>query len=157
SVLTGETPEMDIAGLVDQLAGRIGHDALFKSTLVESDVPERAVVRTGPLSEATGWPTWKRPARLLVRPEPLFGVIALLPDHPPRRFGWRGQMHEVIAGDGPERIYGEWWVRDGEVWAVRDYYRVEDCEGRRFWLFRRGDGIEGETGDCSWWMHGAFG
>lgn len=157
SVLTGETPEMDIAGLVDQLAGRIGQDALFKSTLVESDVPERAVVRTGPLSEATGWPIWKRPARLLVRPEPLFGVIALLPDHPPRRFGWRGQMHEVIAGDGPERIYGEWWVRDGEVWAVRDYYRVEDCEGRRFWLFRRGDGIEGETGDCSWWMHGAFG
>ncbi|ROT97436.1 DNA polymerase Y family protein [Altererythrobacter sp. FM1] len=157
SVLTGETPEMDIAGLVDRLAGRIGHDALFKSTLVESDVPERAVVRTGPLSEATGWPTWKRPARLLARPEPLFGVIALLPDHPPRRFGWRGQMHDVIAGDGPERIYGEWWVRDGEVWAVRDYYRVEDCEGRRFWLFRRGDGVEVETGDRSWWMHGAFG
>ncbi len=157
SVLMGKEPAADAAGLVDRLAGRIGSHALFKSTFVESDVPERATVRVGPLAKAIGWPVWKRPAKLLPRPEPLFGVLALLPDHPPKRFGWRGQMHEVIAGDGPERIYGEWWVRDGEVWAVRDYYRVEDREGRRFWLFRRGDGVEPETGDRSWWMHGAFG
>lgn len=157
SALTGDAPSADVAGLVDRLAGRIGHDAIFKSSLVESDVPERAVTRTEPLAPATGWPAWKRPARLLPRPEPLFGVIALLPDHPPRRFGWRSEMHDVVAGDGPERIHGEWWVREGEVWAVRDYYRVEDREGRRFWLFRRGDGVETKTGDRSWWMHGAFG
>ena len=63
----------------------------------------------------------------------------------------------MVAGDGPERIHGEWWRRDGEVWAVRDYYRVEDEAGGRFWLFRRGDGVDQDTGDLSWWMHGLFG
>lgn len=109
------------------------------------------------MSVVAGWPAWRRPARLLRRPEPLSNVIALLPDSPPRRFSWRGEVHEVVAGDGPERIYGEWWVRDGEVWAVRDYFRVEDRSGGRFWVFRRGDGVEGNTGDLSWWVHGAFG
>jgi len=157
SLLVDEAPETEVTGLIDRLASRIGQDGLFKITIFESDVPERAVMKTGPLSQTKGWPVWKRPALLLSRPEPLFGVISLLPDHPPRRFGWRGDMYDVVAGDGPERIHGEWWVRDGEVWAVRDYYRVEDREGRRFWLFRRGDGVEAETGDRSWWMHGAFG
>jgi len=157
SVLGSEGHDGDIALLVDQLAGRIGHRSLFKASAVESDVPERAVVQVAALAQPIGWPAWKRPARLLPRPEPLANVIALLPDHPPRRFAWRGQMHDVVAGDGPERIHGEWWVRSGEVWAVRDYFRVEDREGRRFWLFRRGDGVEAETGDLSWWMHGAFG
>lgn len=155
--LAGDDRPADIAPLVDQLAGRIGHRALFRAAPVESDVPERAVTAVAALATPSGWPAWARPARLLRRPEPLSGVVALLPDHPPRRFAWRGQVHDVVAGDGPERIHGEWWVRDGEVWAVRDYYRVEDQEGRRFWLFRRGDGVEPETGDLSWWMHGAFG
>ncbi|QDZ08127.1 DNA polymerase Y family protein [Sphingomonas panacisoli] len=148
---------IDLATLVDQLAGRVGHRALFRAAPVESDVPERAVMAVPALDEPLAWPAWKRPARLLARPEPLSSVIALLPDQPPRRFAWRGETHDVVAGDGPERIHGEWWRRDGEVWAVRDYYRVEDRDGRRFWLFRRGDGVEPATGDLSWWMHGAFG
>jgi len=157
SSLAGDDRPADIAPLIDRLAGRIGHGALFRAAPVESDVPERAVTRVAALAAPSGWPAWKRPARLLARPEPLSGVVALLPDHPPRRFAWRGQVHDVVAGDGPERIHGEWWVRDGEIWAVRDYYRVEDREGRRFWVFRRGDGVEADTGDLSWWMHGAFG
>ncbi|QDZ06818.1 DNA polymerase Y family protein [Sphingomonas panacisoli] len=157
AMLAGEDAASDMAPLMDQLAGRIGHRALFKTSLIESDVPERAVAQVPPLSQPVGWPAWRRPARLLHRPEPLAAVIALLPDQPPRRFAWRGTVHDVVAGDGPERIHGEWWRRDGEVWAVRDYYRVEDKEGRRFWVFRRGDGVEPETGDLSWWMHGAFG
>src|SRR3546814_2977239 len=56
----------------------------------------------------TGWSAWKRPVRLLRRPERLSNVVALLPDHPPRRFVWRGQIYRVVAGDGPERIHGEW-------------------------------------------------
>ena len=40
-------------------------------------------------------------------------------------------------------------MQDGEVWAVRDY-RVDDRKGRRFWICRRGDGIDGDTGDLSW-------
>ena len=60
-------------------------------------------------------------------------------------------------GDGPERVYGEWWRKSGEADAVRDYFQVEDEEGRRFWLYRRGDGFDPRTGDLSWWLQGAFG
>ena len=147
----------DIAPLVDQLAGRAGEAALFRLEGRESDVPERAVGRAGPLAQPGGWPGWARPVRLLARPEALSGVVALLPDHPPRRFAWRGRNYRVVAGDGPERIHGEWWRRPGEMWAVRDYFKVEAEGGERFWLFRRGDAVEDNTGDLSWYMHGLFG
>ena len=147
----------DIACLVDQLGGRVGEDALFRVGAIESDVPERCFIRLGPLASTGGWPAWKRPARLLRRPEHLQNVVALLPDHPPRRFSWRGIGYRVVAGDGPERIHGEWWRKPNEMWAVRDYFRVEAEGGQRFWIFRRGDGVEAPTGDLSWYMHGLFG
>ena len=155
--LAGDTGPAELATLVDQLAGRAGPHALFTVGSVQSDVPERATMRDDPLATPPGWPGWKRPVHLLRRPEPLTNVVALLPDHPPRRFSWRGSVHAVVAGDGPERIHGEWWRRDGEVWAIRDYFRVEDDAGARFWLFRRGDGVDAATGDLSWYMHGLFG
>lgn len=154
----GDGPKApDIAFLVDQLAGRVGDAALFRIGAEESDVPERAVRRADALTDPTGWPMLKRPVRLLRRPELLANVIALLPDHPPRRFVWRGTAYGIVAGDGPERIHGEWWRNDREMWAVRDYFRVEAEGGERFWLFRRGDGVETNTGDLSWYMHGLFG
>lgn len=155
--LVDDSRSTDLAALIDRLSGRAGPNAVFTVGAVESDVPERAVRRANPLEAPRGWPSFQRPVRLLQRPEALSNVIALLPDHPPRRFMWRGATHAVVAGDGPERIYGEWWKRDGEVWAVRDYYRIEDETGRRFWLFRRGDGVDPATGDLSWYMHGVFG
>ena len=147
----------DIAPLVDQLAGRIEPDMPFRLSSHESDVPERAVRRIAPLAKPLGWPGWKRPVRLLARPELLSNVIALMPDHPPRRFTWRGASYRVVAGDGPERIHGEWWRNAHEMWAVRDYFRVEAAGGERFWLFRRGDGVDEQTGNLSWFMHGMFG
>jgi len=147
----------DIAPLVDQLAGRIEPDAPFRLSSRESDVPERAVSRTQPLARPVGWPGWKRPVRMLKKPELLSHVVALLPDHPPRRFTWRRTEYRVVAGDGPERIHGEWWRNAREMWAVRDYFRVEAAGGERFWIFRRGDGVDAPTGDLSWYMHGLFG
>ncbi len=157
SDLIADAHAPDIAPLVDQLAGRVGEHGLFRLTGHESDVPERAVRAQAPLAAPQGWPGWKRPARLLVRPERLSGVVALLPDHPPRRFTWRRQDYRIVAGDGPERIHGEWWLRRTEMWAVRDYFKVEADTGERFWIFRRGDGVEADTGDLSWYMHGVFG
>jgi protein ImuB len=157
AVLAGENLVRDPARLVDVVAGRIGARSVFRIAPVESHVPERAVTCADPVVPPGDWPVWVRPARLLPRPEPLFQVIALLPDQPPRRFEWRGKLYRVVAGDGPERIHGEWWRRDAEIWAVRDYYRVEDEAGGRYWVFRRGDGFEADTGDLSWWMHGLFG
>jgi protein ImuB len=156
AILAGEAQVRDPARLVDVVAGRIGPGSVYRVAPVESHVPERAVVRADPVDAPGVWPIWQRPVRLFARPEPLWKVIALLPDQPPRRFEWRGRAYKVVAGDGPERIHGEWWRRDAEVWAVRDYYRVEDEQGGRYWVFRRGDGMESDTGDLSWWMHGVF-
>jgi len=156
AILAGDSQVRDLSRLVDVVAGRIGPKAVFRVAPVESHVPERAVTRSDPVALPGTWPKWQRPVRLFARPEPLFQVIALLPDQPPRRFEWRGRAYKVVAGDGPERIHGEWWRRDGEVWAVRDYYRVEEEQGGRYWVFRRGDGMESDTGDLSWWMHGVF-
>lgn len=147
----------DFAPLVDALGTRAGASALFRLSSQESDVPERAMQRVAPLAAPSGWPSYKRPVRLLKRPELLSNVVALLPDHPPRRFSWRRQSYRVVAGDGPERIHGEWWRSSKEMWAVRDYFRVEAEDGARFWLFRRGDGVQATTGDLSWYMHGMFG
>lgn len=169
----------DLAPLVDAIVNRIGERRLWRARAVESDVPERSVGGTAPLEERAGeapilpaddvrrldarerdhpWhPRWPRPARLLRRPEPVDHVIAELPDAPPRRFTWRGVTHRVVRGDGPERITGEWWRRNAERESVRDYFQVEDEEGRRFWLFRRGDAQRTVTGDLSWYVHGTFG
>ncbi len=157
TALDPDARERDLAPLVDQLAGRAGETALFRLAAAESDVPERAVTRAAPLASPAGWPAWSRPVRIMARPEPLAGVVALLPDHPPRRFTWRGRTYRIVAGDGPERIHGEWWRRPREMWAVRDYFRVEVDTGERFWLFRRGDAVDEQSGDLSWFMHGVFG
>jgi protein ImuB len=91
----------------------------------------------------------------LNRPEPI-ETVALLPDQPPIFFTWRGVRRRVKRADGPERIFGEWWRGEGEHDAVRDYFQVEDDDGRRFWIFRRGDGERPATGDLRWFLHGLF-
>lgn len=169
----------DLAPLIDTLATRIGMARLWRMQPVESDVPERSAAALPPLdppereappmkaddvrqldrhAPLPPWhPDWPRPIRLLRRPERLDFVVAELPDQPPRRFTWRGERHEVVRADGPERIHGEWWKRAAETHATRDYFRVEDERGRRYWLFRQGDGERSVTGDLSWYLHGLFG
>lgn len=154
----GAEPEPDVSILVDTLANRIGADRLYRLAPVESDVPERSIRKVAPLSAPTGlgWvPEWPRPARLFSRPEPI-ETMALLPDNPPTHFTWRGVRRRIRRADGPERIFGEWGRRDAEMWAVRDYFQVEDDAGERFWLFRAGDGEDASTGSQAWFIHGRF-
>lgn len=155
SLLADASP--DIAPLVDRLANRLGEAMVYRIAPVESDVPERSVRLMPALTRITGtWPAdLPRPVRLLDPPQPV-DAMALLPDHPPVTFIWRRVRHRVRHADGPERIAGEWWKRDREWFAVRDYFRVEDEDGRRFWLFRRGNGTDTETGDMRWFLHGFF-
>jgi protein ImuB len=150
--------ETDLASVVDRLAARFGGARVFRVLPVESDVPERSVQRAAPFAAAriSAWPLGlPRPVRLLVPPQPVEAVSAL-PDHPPAAFTWRRVRHRVRRADGPERIAGEWWRRDGEWRAVRDYWAVENAAGQRFWLFRRGDGVDPATGDLAWFLHGLF-
>jgi protein ImuB len=72
-------------------------------------------------------------------------------------FTWRGVRHRVSRADGPERIFGEWWKHDAEATAVRDYFRVENDAGERFWIYRAGHGEDGATGSHRWFLHGVFG
>jgi protein ImuB len=151
----GEEP--DIAPLIDRLANRLGAQRVYRVAPVDSAVPERSVRQVQAQDQTAGvWPAdLPRPVRLLDPPQPV-EAMALLPDHPPMAFTWRRVRHRVRRADGPERIAGEWWKRGGETRSVRDYFRVEDEDGHRYWLFRRGDGENGITGDMRWFLHGFF-
>jgi len=151
-----------LATTVDRLANRLGPERVWRAAPHASHVPERAVQRVPPLLAAQpAWvadPKLPRPIRLLRRPEPI-EATAPVPDDPPIIFRWRGAPHRVRAAAGPERIAAEWWRRQPggarpETDLVRDYYRVEDTEGARFWIFRAGLYRSGET--PRWYMHGLF-
>jgi protein ImuB len=154
--LAGARPVPDFATLVDRLAARLGARRVHRLGAVESDLPERSVRAIGPLAAPAAWEQWPRPVRLLHPPEPVESIMAVLPDGAPMRFRWRGRSYRVAAADGPERLYGEWWRGEAERAAIRDYFQVEDEDGVRFWLFRRGDGEDPRTGDLSWHLHGVF-
>jgi protein ImuB len=152
-----------LAPLIDRLVNRLGEDRVWRAVPVESHVPELASGRGRALAsapEARPWDrTAPRPTRLFRRPEPVEAVMALTPDDPPTQFRWRGQLHRVRRAEGPERIGEEWWkgdIEDVETGHVRDYYRVEDDAGARFWLFRAG--LYGDPATPpKWWLHGLFG
>lgn len=152
----------DLAALVDILANRFGQRSLYRLTPQASAMPERSVA----MAPAAGAPhdvAWDdilpRPCRILHPPQHV-DVMAMLPDHPPAMFVWRGKRFKVTQADGPERLHGEWWRERGheaqQPFAVRDYYQVETETGGRYWLFRMGDGINPATGPMRWFIHGAF-
>ncbi len=128
---------------------------------VQSWLPERAVARLAPFEDKffTGRPRWPggraRPLRLFNRPEPV-EAVAPVPDDPPVLFRWHGRTYRVRAADGPERLSDEWWGPQSERGVgVRDYYTVEDEEGRRYWLYR--DGLYKPGTTPQWYLHGLFG
>jgi protein ImuB len=180
--LGGREDQADLDRLVDRLSARLGRRRVSRLVAQDSHIPELAAVAmpAQALTQAQAEPGWAafrrfradaalspRPLRLLARPEPIADVFALVPDGPPVRFRWRRALHEVVAAEGPERIEGAWWSEaDGHqrVHArfstrdARDYFRVEDKAGLRFWLFRSGlyrDMPRGLAAPC-WFLHGMY-
>lgn len=153
--------EDGLAPLVDRLTNRLGEGRVWKTAPVESHVPElsaRPAAPFGPVAAQAWNPEAPRPLRLFRQPELLEGVMALTPDDPPRQFQWRRRVHRIARAEGPERIGEEWWR--GDITAVsphhvRDYYRVEDQAGARFWVYR--EGLYEAGAPARWWMHGVFG
>ena len=127
-----------------------------------------------------------RPLFLLDPPEPI-QTLAGMPDSPPAQFSWRRVTRKIARAEGPERLSPEWWrapvpvlpepegppetedekarrIRERseargreDTSGARDYYRVEDEDGRRYWLFRQGLYDHGPPGRMpTWWLHGVF-
>jgi len=169
-----------VAPLLDRIGARFGLDALARLEPRASHIPERAsaavpIGNSGCSKEPPRAPSGgeggvsdpqnpPRPVRLFAPPEPV-EAFWVLPDDPPFRFTWRQRAHRVAQADGPERIAEEWWRPTGRSTggppvdgvgaadAIRDYYRVEDESGRRFWLFRAG--LPGDL-PPRWFIHGLF-
>src|SRR3954465_14390009 len=95
-----------------------------------------------------------RPQRLLDRPEAI-DVIYVTPEGRPRRFVWRRSVHDIARAEGPERIAPEWWRQSSSA-RLRDYYKVEDAFGRRYWIYREGLIGDGRGGLPAWFIHGLF-
>lgn len=151
-----------LSALVDRLSIRYGQERIRTLLPVNTHVPERSVRSVPALDNrrVTAWPSPPagepplRPICLFEPPQPIM-VMAEVPDAPPRRFIWRGGNHIIVRAEGPERIAAPWWQKASEGRPTRDYYRVEDEAGRRFWLFRRGL-HDREAGHPSWYLHGLF-
>ena len=151
-----------MAALVDRLGTRLGRGRIRRFVSRDTHIPEQSVLTLPAIDAASpaSWPA-TTPGEPPLRPLHLFDppqrieVIAEVPDGPPHRFRWRRTLHEVRRFEGPERIAAEWWKRGGKPGLTRDYYRVEDARGRRFWIFRHG--LYGaEQNDPAWYVHGLF-
>lgn len=159
-----------LAALIDRLQAKLGEDAVRQPVLAESWTPERSErwIRASPeaaaVSVADDDPA--RPLMLFDPPEPV-QTMAELPDGLPAQFVWRRVARKVARAEGPERLSAEWWrpaARPERAPRTRDYYRVEDQDGRRYWLFREGlygredaPPAEGEPPrEPTWWLHGVF-
>lgn len=148
--------------LADRIGARLGSSAILLPQRQMSHQPERAIslarfaqahsTPAKPVASPSQNPSSPRPIRLLTRPEPV-EAAAEIPEGPPFSFRWRRALFRVARAEGPERIAGEWWRASAP--PARDYFRVEDTEGRRYWLYREGIYGEGET-HPRWFMHGFF-
>lgn len=150
---TGGLENIALSELLDRLSVRIGAQSISRYLADEHYWPERSVKRAGSLVQESdsAWKTERpRPFQLLKDPE-LIEVTAPIPDYPPMLFRYRGKLHTVKKADGPERIEQEWWLQQG---LHRDYYYVEDEEGKRYWLFRAGHYDEQKK--PQWFIHGFF-
>jgi protein ImuB len=163
----GAENQAELERLVDRLSARLGTQRVRRPLAQDSHSPELAGINVPAQMTAAdeGWADFRqhrsdadlapRPLRLLTRPEPI-EAVAEVPDGPPLRFRWRRALHEVIAAEGPERIEGAWWSEHGG--PARDYFRVEDKSGLRFWLFRAGlyrDLVQGSAAP-TWFLHGTY-
>lgn len=172
------------AELIDRLENRLGEGTVRRLEPAESHWPETAVRAVAPHAVSSpsargagvqarqaaatqmpamqmpGAPGTPRPLFLLRRAEPLEIAGPLNEEGCPESLVWRRRRLSLVAGEGPERLLPPWWQprRAGE--APRDYWRVEDAEGRRWWIYRA---LESDSPAASaaprpaqWFLHGLF-
>ncbi|MEZ5679702.1 MAG: DNA polymerase Y family protein [Erythrobacter sp.] len=153
-----------LAACIDRLTVRLGPHAVSRPVPVASHLPERAQRWQSPLEPVPASQQLlnfhERPLKLFDNPERI-AVLYATPDGYPKRFRWRGSVHEVMRVEGPERIAPEWWRERGSA-RLRDYYRIEDDCGRRYWIYRQGIIGDGRGNDRrgglpEWYLQGLYG
>jgi protein ImuB len=153
----------EIRFLVDRLAARFGSQRILAFQPNDTHIPECAFAAVPAQYTEDSKIEWqkirrpgeapRRPLRLLAKPEPM-SLLRALPGSNAPHMRWRRAQHTVTHAEGPERIAMEWWRHQGPQ-PTRDYHRIEDAEGRRFWIFR--DGIPGrEDFSAQWRVQGLF-
>lgn len=168
--IAGETrtETESITALLDRLSTRFGPERVLRLAPCDTHLPEAAQHLVPAMSP--GCASWPDPARKPPRPLFLFDppqpitAVASVPDGPPQRLRWRGQVHDVVLAEGPERIASEWWRKPeghlpGGAGLTRDYYRIEDERGCRYWVFRHGlfeETVARDTAAPRWYVHGLF-
>ena len=148
----------DVVALLDRLTAKLGPSKVTWDAWVQSHKPERVERRVSVLAGADVGGVEvarERPLRLFDPAEEV-KVLYAVPEGPPARFSWRRVAFLMVRFEGPERIAPEWW-RDRSGTRLRDYYKVEVMDGRRFWLFREGIVGDARGGDPRWFVHGVFG
>ena len=143
--------EGEISFLIDRLATRFGSHRILVFQPHDTHIPEEAWMTVPAQHLRPSKLLWRKirkakdaprhPLRLFVRPEPVDFTTA-------QHFVWRKASHAVAQCEGPERIAMEWW-RHETPQPARDYFRVEDNEGKRYWLYRN-------DATSPWFLHGAF-
>ncbi len=145
-----------LSACVDRLSVRLGKKAVRRPVPRASHLPERAQGWQEPMeplpTSQTAFEFHARPLKLLDRPEKI-AVLYASPDGFPQRFRWRGCVREVVRVEGPERIAPEWW-RERSTVRLRDYYRIEDTGGQRYWIYRQGMAGDGRGGLPDWYLQG---
>ncbi len=142
-----------VAYLIDKMQHKLGNNAVNRYLPYAQHFPERSIQPQKDLGAITDL-KWEsnmiRPIMMLEDPDPI-SVMAPVPDYPPILFRHKKEVHKIIKADGPERIEAPWWIETG---LHRDYYKVEDDKGRRYWIYRLGH--YEETGNPKWFLHGYF-
>jgi protein ImuB len=144
----------EVFNLLNRIGNRLGFERVRRLAPRDSHNPGRAQARVAADAPAAmpGW--WReraRPLRLLERPLP----VSVSVDHAgtPVVLLRRNGAQRIAAAEGPERIAPEWWrpAAEGADGSPRDYWRIEDEDGGRFWLCRERAG-----GEQRWLLHGLF-
>lgn len=153
--------ESDVNALIDRLVVRFGPHQVQRFVARDSHDPRMSAARVPATSNAPSapWPEPEpgnpptRPLTVFTPPH-LIEALAEVPDGPPLRFRWRRVLYTVARAEGPERIAPEWWLAGNDT-PTRDYYRIEDSLGHRFWIFREGF-FEDPNYRPRWFLHGLF-
>lgn len=142
------------ARLIDIIAARLGSERIGKLGVCGLHTPERISIwqeREGVDVTPPQDSVMRRPLTQFPRAQPIT-TLASTPDGPPLRFRWRRVLRNIVRAEGPERITPN-WLRAGDA-KTRDYYRVEDERGRRYWLYR--EGFYDDAEPPRWFLHGLF-